>query len=61
MGDPNLVARVGNHWGDNTFDAVMADAMHRRMRCNMTQKTLQDLVTRDGGEKVKAIDWQPNP
>ena len=61
MGDPGLINRLGNHWGDGTFDAVMADASHRRMRRTMPWQTLQALITRDGNEKINAKDWQPNP
>jgi hypothetical protein len=59
-GQPGLINRVGNHWADNTFDAVMGDGAIRRMRRDMTQQTLEALITRDGGEIVNPKDWEPN-
>jgi hypothetical protein len=59
MGQPGLINRVGNHWGDNTFDALMGSGTVRRMRRDMTQQTLQALITRNGGEIVNDIDWEP--
>jgi hypothetical protein len=59
-GQPGLINRVGNHWADDTFDAVMGDGAIRRMRRDMTQQTLEALITRDGAEIVNDKDWRPN-
>jgi hypothetical protein len=37
----------------------MGDGAIRRMRRDMTQQTLEALITRDGGEIVNDIDWVP--
>lgn len=59
MQHKDLITRVGNHWGDNTFIVLMGDDSVRRMRRNMTPATLQSLITRDGGELFDEKDWQP--
>jgi DNA-directed RNA polymerase subunit RPC12/RpoP len=59
MQQKDLLDRVANPWGDNTFNALMGDGAVRRMRRTMMPLTLQALITRDGGDRIADEDWQP--
>jgi hypothetical protein len=59
MGQFNLLPHLGNHWGDDTFQAAMIAGNVRTMRRTMTPQTLQALITRNGGEIVNDKDWEP--
>ena len=57
MNDQGLMNRLGNHWGDNTFNAAMGDGTVRAFRRDMPALTLQALITRNGGEVVDVGKW----
>jgi hypothetical protein len=58
-GQQDLPNRLGNHWGDDCFNAMMGDASVRRMRRSLAPLTLEGLITRAGGEVVDERDWEP--
>ena len=51
------LSAVGNHWGDDSFFAVMGDGSVRRFpRATTTPQMLQSAITRAGGEIVALPD-----
>jgi hypothetical protein len=51
-----MLDRIGNHWGDDTFVAALCDGIVRRLRRSMPPMTLQALITRSGGEVLNPDD-----
>ncbi len=47
-----MLKQVGNHWGDNTFNAGMLDGTVRSFRRTMPPMAMQGLITRNGNEVV---------
>lgn len=52
MGDAAIGNRVGNYWGNNTFQAAFADGTVRPIQRTIPWLNLQGFVTRNGGEVV---------
>jgi hypothetical protein len=50
--------RLGNHWGDDSFQMLLADGAVIRLRRTIPPAELQKLITRAGNEVVNFDRWE---